>query len=138
MAAPAPSDGRESDAGAAQVEGPGTGLAGTGTGRGAGGDGMGGGGTRAELVSGEIRNRDYPRAARKARAEGVVEVNYDVGPDGRVRNCRVTLSSGNAALDITTCRLIEDRFRYEPARNGRGQPTTDVTGWRQTWWFEGR
>ena len=129
-------------AGSAGSAGPGTGSGaggqGIGTGAGGSGSGPGGGGSRAELVSGQIVRADYPRAALEARAEGRVEVRFMVGPDGRVRNCRVSRSSGNPALDQTTCRLVEQRFRWTPARDGRGNPVAEERGWQQTWWFERR
>jgi len=61
-----------------------------------------------------------------------------VGTDGRAIGCRVTMSSGHASLDETTCGLIEQRFRYEPARDGRGRPVPTPMGWKQRWWQEPR
>lgn len=142
VAAPVAGAGADGSAGAAPVPGPGTGGGGvgTGTGSGRGGDGQGGGGggVRAEKTSGAILDRDYPRAARRARAEGSVTARFTVGTDGRARGCVVTGSSSNAELDATTCRLIEARFRYRPARGGDGQPVAEVRGWRQDWWLERR
>ena len=140
-AAPAPSEGIESAAGASEIDKGGTGAGGEGDGLGSGlaGSGRGGGGVvRAKLVSGAIRNADYPKEAGRdgARIGGSVTAHFDIDSYGRPRNCRVVGSSGNAALDATTCRLIEARFRYRPARNARGEPVPDVAGWRQDWWLE--
>lgn len=139
-AAPKAGKGRENDAGAATTPGAGTGAggAGSGFGSGNGGDGTGGGGvaSRAKLISGKIKNSDYPKSATAARQGGSVTAHFTVGTDGRASKCRVVKSSGNADIDATTCRLIEQRFRYEPARNKAGQPISDVTGWQQTWWLE--
>jgi len=139
-AAPKAGKGQENDAGAANTPGAGTGAGGVGSGFGSGniGDGTGGGGVaaRARLISGRISNADYPPSARAARQGGTVMAHFTVGADGRARKCRVVTSSGNADIDATTCRLIEQRFRFEPARNKAGQPITDVTGWQQTWWLE--
>ena len=132
--------GSENDAGAADMPGPGTGAGGVGSGFGSGnsGDGTGGGGiaSRAKLVGGRITNADYPKSATAARQGGSVTAHFTVGADGRPTKCRVVKSSGNADIDATTCRLIEQRFRYEPARNKAGYPMSDVTGWQQTWWLE--
>ena len=132
--------GSENDAGAGDLLGPGTGVAGVGSGFGSGnsGDGTGGGGiaSRAKLVSGRITNADYPKSATAARQGGSVTMHFTVGADGRPSKCRVVKSSGNAEIDATTCRLIEQRFRYAPARNKAGYPISDVTGWQQTWWLE--
>lgn len=140
-AAAVPGPGSASVAGAATRDGPGTGGGGTGigTGTGSGGSGTGGGGgSGATLIGGHIRDSDYPRGASKARAGGTVIVRFSVGIDGRASGCKVTTSSGNAELDATTCRLIEQRFRYAPARDGQGRPVTEVKGWKQTWWLEPR
>ncbi|NNC72037.1 MAG: TonB family protein [Sphingomonadaceae bacterium] len=125
--------------GAAPIPGPGSGAGGegNGTGRGAGGGGPGGGAlvSYTRRIAGDISPRDYPRSARRARAEGLVGTTVHVGADGRVSRCIITNSSGNAALDETTCRLIRERFRYEPARNARGQAVPDVVGREQRWWL---
>jgi periplasmic protein TonB len=139
-AAPKAGKGRDNDAGTAETPGTGTGAGGVGSGFGSGngGDGTGGGGvaSRAKLISGRIKNSDYPKSATTAKQGGTVTAHFTVGTDGRASNCRVVKSSGNADIDATTCRLIEQRFRYEPARNRAGQPITDVTGWQQSWWLE--
>lgn len=90
----------------------------------------------ARLLGGRIRNSDYPREARQAGAEGTVFVRFAVRPDGRVGGCSVTRSSGHPALDATTCRLIQKRFRYEPARDADGRRVPDVMQGRQVWWVE--
>ena len=61
----------------------------------------------------------------------------NVGANGRVTSCSVTRSSGNSALDETTCRLIQQRFRFDPATDSQGRPIPSVTGWQQRWWLEG-
>lgn len=115
-------------AGAADVPGPGTGSGGEGNGLGSGsqGNGTGGGGggrfTPARWVRGSIRDSDYPISALRARIGGTVHLRFIVAPNGRVSQCTVTRSSGNADLDSTTCRLIQRRFRYEPARDASGRP----------------
>ncbi|WP_235302795.1 energy transducer TonB [Sphingopyxis sp. MWB1] len=138
-AAPTPGSGDESSAGAAPDPGPGTGAGGQGDGRGAGGAGSGtGGGTRPAWRSGTIRDSDYPPLASRAKVGGDVEVRFTVQPDGRVTGCRVSRSSGDTAIDATTCRLIEQRFRFRPATNNRGEAIASPYGWRQSWWLERR
>jgi protein TonB len=83
-------------------------------------------GTPAALRSGTLRNKDYPIAARKAGAEGAVAVRYTVGINGKVQDCNVIQSSGNADLDATTCRLVQRRFKYAPARDPDGRPIAQV------------
>ncbi|HET9427014.1 MAG TPA: TonB family protein [Allosphingosinicella sp.] len=137
--APVAGTGSESDAGASDRPGPGTGAGGIGTGTGSGGAGSGtgsGGGSEARLVRGRIVHADYPRAAVRARAEGTVVARLNVGADGRVASCTVTRSSGSPDLDSTTCRLIQQRFRFTPARDNQGRAIASVTGWQQRWWLE--
>ena len=141
VAAPAPGPGSDSSAGASDVPGPGTGSGGEGTGTGSGRDGKGAGGgvaTRARLVSGELFHSDYPRAAKKAGIGGRVFVRIAVGTDGRVSRCTVTRSSGNAELDETSCRLIEQRYRFEPARDARGRSVPDAVVESHVWWTRPR
>jgi len=53
--------------------------------------------------------------------------------DGRVTGCTVTGSSGSAALDNATCRIMRSRARFSPARDSNGQPTTDSYAASITW-----
>lgn len=138
-AAPKPGAGSDASAGATPNAGPGSGAGGQGDGTGSGGSGSGpGGGSKAVWRSGAIRDRDYPREASRAKVGGEVEVRFTIQPTGRVTACRVTRSSGDASLDATTCRLIEERFRFKPATNAAGDPIASQYGWRQSWWLEGR
>jgi protein TonB len=125
--------------GATPLAGPGTGAGGVGSGTGSGrfgdgpgrggrgngpgtGDGDGGGYSPPRRIRGRISDRDYPAAVGEGGIGGLVSVIYAIEPDGRATDCRVTRSSGNAALDATTCRLIEQRFRFEPSRDRSGRP----------------
>jgi len=139
VAAPAPAEGWAFDAGAAKIDGPGTGRGGEGTGLGSGlhGTGTGGGGggrpRRAVLIRGGIYDRDYPPAALARGAQGVVFMRFVVAPNGRVRDCRITRSSGDRALDETTCRLIRERFIYRPASDAGGRPVPDTIIGEHLW-----
>lgn len=130
IAAPVAGVGGDPFAGNGDRRGPGTGSGGQGTGTGQGGSGNGDGGggdeTPPRWRKGRIKNSDYPRAAAEAGAQGSVSVRYRVETDGRVTGCVITRSSGNAELDETTCRLIEQRFRYDPSRDAEGRP---VVSW---------
>ncbi|TCP34029.1 energy transducer TonB [Sphingomonas sp. BK235] len=108
--------------GATERVGPGTGAGGVGDGTGSGGwgDGDGGGGgadTPPVWKRGRLTDADYPPDVGEAGFQGTVTVKFLVWTDGRVRDCEVLRSSGNATLDATTCRLIQRRFRYEPSRD---------------------
>lgn len=139
IAAPAAGQGNADSAGATDVPGPGTGAGGIGTGLGSWrhGDGTGGGGggwaTPVRWISGRIRDRDYPRSALEAGISGTVFFRFVVGRNGRVTECDVTESSGNAALDATTCRIFLQRFRYRPARDAGGRPVPQELFGEHVW-----
>jgi len=137
VAAPVAGPGTQARAGAAPTPGPGTGAGGQGNGLGAGGDGDGNGGDPGEigprLLKGRIKDSDYPHAAGALGVGGTVSVRYHVEIDGRATGCTVTRSSGNAELDAVTCRLIEQRFRYAPARTGDGRPVRSTVIENHSW-----
>lgn len=122
--------GSATTAGGTQTPGVGSGTGGEGGGIGSGGRGSGtggGGAARAERISGSISGAtDYPPAARRAGIEGSVTVRYTVGTDGRASGCAVTRSSGHPELDGATCRIVERRFRYRPARDAEGKPVAET------------
>ena len=80
---------------------------------------------RANLAS-YVSNDDYPASAIRAEEQGTTRFRLSVGPDGRVTNCEITSSSGSSALDSTTCRLMQRRAKFSPARDSSGNPTTDT------------
>ncbi|WP_374942679.1 TonB family protein [Sphingomonas sp.] len=125
IAAPVAGTGAQASQGASDRPGPGTGSGGVGNGTGSGGSGDGDGDgfdTPPRWKRGRIKDSDYPRAAAEAGASGNVSVRYLIELDGRASHCVITKSSGNLDLDETTCRLIEQRFRYDPWRDARGRP----------------
>lgn len=126
---PMPAMGEDRSTGASRVDGPGTGAGGEGAGIGSGDQGTGtGGGTpvRARRIGGAISGAsDYPAAARRAGVEGSVAVQFTVEADGSVSGCRVEKSTASPELDATTCKLVERRFRYEPALDGSGRPVPE-------------
>lgn len=76
----------------------------------------------------------YPAAARRAGAEGIVSVRVTVGADGRVADCQVTASSGNADLDSTTCRLAKRNGRFQPAKDASGAAVVSSFTLRNVRW----
>jgi protein TonB len=128
-AAPIAGTGSSPNAGAATA-GAGPGAGGTGSGRGGGGAG---GGSRAEWLSGGLRNSDYPRSALRDKLQGRVSVRFTVLISGRIADCRVIASSGSSILDATTCRLLTERLRFRPAMNSAGVPIQSELGSDYTW-----
>lgn len=80
---------------------------------------------RANLAS-YVSDEDYPSSAARNEEQGTTRFKLVVGPDGRVKDCTVTSSSGSSALDSTTCRLMRQRAKFTPAKNNRGEPTSDT------------
>ncbi|HEY0014482.1 MAG TPA: TonB family protein [Allosphingosinicella sp.] len=70
-----------------------------------------------------INSEDYPPAALRRSSSGEVVVRLTVNADGRVSECAVAVSSGDADLDATSCRLFVLRGRYAPALDAGGRPT---------------
>ena len=132
IAAPVAGPGDENKAGASDQAGPGFGSGGQ-------GDGYGGGGvvTGPRYLSGTISRKDIPRSVWQSGNRGNVVAHFTVGVDGRASDCRIRQSSGYPALDATTCRLIEQRFRFDPARDARGRAFARPYGWLQEWWQDG-
>ena len=80
---------------------------------------------RANLAS-YVSDADYPSSALRSEEQGTTRFRLTVGSDGRVKDCAITSSSGSAALDSATCRIMRNRARFTPARDSNGQPTTDT------------
>jgi TonB family protein len=69
-----------------------------------------------------MSDMDYPPAAIRAEQQGRVIAAWEVAEDGVVESCRIVGSSGSAALDAATCRIITARLRYDPERDAAGRP----------------
>lgn len=76
----------------------------------------------AQLRTGTIDAADYPSRALREELEGVVEVSFVIGTDGRPTDLAVTGSSGHESLDEATVSVIRRRFRYRPALDEAGNP----------------
>lgn len=81
-----------------------------------------------------ITTEDYPEASIRAEEEGLTQVRYEIGTDGRVTkgSCQVTQSSGHDRLDRRTCELVERRFRFNPALQN-GNPVTETRAQNVRW-----
>lgn len=88
---------------------------------------------RAPALAGLFSDRDYPLEAVRNKEQGAVTFRLDVGSDGRPAGCAVTSSSGSALLDSTTCRLLRERARFEPARDSSGKAVADSVHGRIVW-----
>ncbi|GGO96110.1 energy transducer TonB [Stakelama pacifica] len=131
--------GSDSTSGNADVPGPGTGAGGEGEGTGSGrsGNGSGGGGANSppHRIGGRLSIADLPVdvIATARQGELTVGVIYRVLPNGSVGDCQIERPSGNRAIDAITCRLIEQRFRYEPSRTPSGRPVGSYIAENHSW-----
>jgi TonB family protein len=87
---------------------------------------------RANLAT-LFSDEDYPASAIRNGEQGAVAFRLNVGSDGSPTDCSVTASSGSSTLDSTTCTLLMERARFEPARDSKGKPTTDSVAGRIVW-----
>lgn len=67
-----------------------------------------------------IKSEDYPASALQADADGPTRVALSIDATGHVTGCVIEVSSGNAELDATTCKLLQQRATFSPARNAAG------------------
>jgi protein TonB len=84
----------------------------------------------AAPAKGDVRSLftadDYPASAVAANAEGTSQAQLSIGPSGAVVGCNIIRSSGNSALDATTCNILRRRAKFSPAKDSEGNPTTDT------------
>lgn len=65
---------------------------------------------------------DYPGDLVEKDQQGNVIVAFEIGVDGRVKNCTLDTSSGFSRLDAIPCRILEKRARFKPATAADGTP----------------
>jgi len=76
---------------------------------------------------------DYPPSAAAIGAQGTVRVQLLVGTSGRAEACQVVTTSGNAALDTATCRILVRRAKLRPALDKAGKPVAGPVLSTITW-----
>lgn len=142
ITAPVTGTGDAASQGASELPGPGQGAGGQGDGRGGGGlggDGDGDGGGEGmpvvgpRQIRGKLTYRDLPPDVLQPGQQARVGVQYNVNTDGRVSGCRVDEPSGVGVADAMTCRLIEQRFVFRPARDRSGRPVRSIIVETHTW-----
>ncbi|MCJ8191591.1 TonB family protein [Sphingomicrobium aestuariivivum] len=138
VASPKAGEGDDATQGASDRDegGSGAGGVGDGTGSGGQGDGLGGGGgTRPSVIPRTtLTQRDYPRELRRRWPRGgAVLVAVRVQTDGRATDCKVNRSIGDPEIDAMTCQLVEQKVRFNPARDAQGRPYVAWYGYMQRW-----
>ena len=76
---------------------------------------------------------DYPEDAIRKDLGGTTGLALLIDEEGRVADCMVVQTSGQAALDTQSCAVIKRRARFTPARGFDGQPTKDRVTSRINW-----
>ena len=73
-----------------------------------------------------VSTNDYPSVSVREEQEGTARFVVTINEKGRVEDCRITKSSGHSRLDAATCKFVERRARFTPARDRSGEKTTDT------------
>jgi len=68
----------------------------------------------------------YPKSARRNKQEGHVVITVTVNASGKVSSSQITRSSNISSLDRAALTAAR-KFRFQPARNGLGQPVAVKT-----------
>ena len=123
--------GNATTAGAATTgTGPGAGR--SGTGRGGGGSG-GGIGSEARLLGGNSSRLPSRLLRGFAADRGYGHLWLTVSGSGRVTDCSVMQSTGDAQVDRALCGIMINRSRWAPARDRQGRPITVRLRYTATW-----
>ncbi|EDL48889.1 energy transducer TonB [Erythrobacter sp. SD-21] len=69
-----------------------------------------------------LTNSDYRSSWVRREYTGVAGFRLDIAASGKVTGCRITSTTGHSELDEATCKLIQRRARFEPARGPNGEP----------------
>lgn len=131
VAAPVAGRGRAPSSGAAAA-GTGTGAGGSGNGPGGGGTGDYSGFTPARMLN-KIPDREYRRIAGGRIPRGSATIAFRVNSEGRMVNCRIVRSSGDAQVDSTVCDAAARHLRFRAARDPNGRAVAQDMTYTPTW-----
>ena len=80
-----------------------------------------------------VMTADYPTDSLRANEQGNTGFTVTVDTQGRVKDCRISASSGSPRLDETTCRLVTQRARFTPATDSKDNPIEGTYSNRVRW-----
>lgn len=80
-----------------------------------------------------VMTGDYPAESLRENEQGTTAFIVTVDVQGKVKDCRVTTSSGSPRLDETTCRLVTERARFTPATDPQDKPIEGSYANRVRW-----
>jgi TonB family protein len=89
--------------------------------------------SKAVQIEGSISDEDYPPEASSKGETGTVVIKFVISTNGRVPVCEIMQSSSSELLDETTCEIVKERFKYEPARAHNGKAIPEIKSQRITW-----
>ncbi|MBD2842404.1 energy transducer TonB [Erythrobacter rubeus] len=69
-----------------------------------------------------VTDSDYRSRWVREEMSGVASFALTIDRKGKVSDCTITKSSGHAPLDEATCKLIQRRAQFEPAKDSYGNP----------------
>lgn len=75
---------------------------------------------------GWVTDSDYRSNWIRKELTGSVGFLLAIDAKGKVTDCTVTKSSGHSELDQATCRLIQRRAKFNPGKDGYGNPMADT------------
>jgi TonB family protein len=78
-------------------------------------------------------DNDYPEDAIYRGLSGTTGLALLINEEGKVADCMVVQTSGQAGLDTQSCAIIKRRARFTPARGIDGKPTKDRVTSRISW-----
>ncbi len=82
---------------------------------------------------GWIRDSDYLTSWINRDYSGVAAFSLEIDARGKVSDCSITRSTGHAALDEATCRLLQRRAQFEPAKDGNGNAVAGMFSSSVNW-----
>ncbi|MBV9930495.1 MAG: energy transducer TonB [Alphaproteobacteria bacterium] len=80
-----------------------------------------------------ISSSDYPAQALRELDTGRSRVFLLIDEQGKVRDCLLEETSGNASLDAMTCIALRERGKFHPALDASGKPVRSVYGQAISW-----
>jgi protein TonB len=80
-----------------------------------------------------VTDSDYSTRWLREGLSGSARFTLGIDASGKVSSCTITRSTGHAALDAATCKLVTERARFDAARDGTGKPVAGSFTGAITW-----
>jgi TonB family protein len=93
--------------------------------------------SRENGLRGLFTEADYPEVAVKGGRMGRAHVRLRINDAGAITECSIVRSSGSAELDAATCKVLNERAKFEPALDVDGKPTRGIYVTAVHWMLRG-